>query len=142
MNPTTHHRSYESLAHAADRTGVSIRTLRRRIACGQLAAYRTGRLIRVDPGDVDRLLAPIPTGFSLLSRAAAWADSSASRAPAGPAWSCGLSTRPPLAPGFSTGSFSTRSFPRRVAPWLQPAGMAGGWNPFRRFSCAIGQLTH
>jgi len=66
MNPTTHHRSYESLAHAADRTGVSIRTLRRRIACGQLAAYRTGRLIRVDPGDVDRLLAPIPTGFSRL----------------------------------------------------------------------------
>ena len=66
MNPTIHHRSYESLAHAADRTGVSIRTLRRRIACGQLAAYRTGRLIRVDPGDVDRLLAPIPTGFSRL----------------------------------------------------------------------------
>ena len=66
MNPTTHHRSYESLAHAADRTGVSIRTLRRRIACGQLAAYRTGRLIRVDPGDVDRLLAPIPTRFSRL----------------------------------------------------------------------------
>ena len=66
MNPTTHSRSYESLAHAADRTGVSIRTLRRRIACGQLAAYRTGRLIRVDPGDVDRLLAPIPTGFSRL----------------------------------------------------------------------------
>ena len=66
MNTTTQHRSYESLAHAANRTGVSIRTLRRRIACGQLAAYRTGRLIRVDPGDVDRLLVPIPTGFSRL----------------------------------------------------------------------------
>ena len=55
------HRSYESLAQAADRTGMSVRTLRRRIACGQLAAYRTGRLIRVDPGDVDELLVRIPT---------------------------------------------------------------------------------
>jgi excisionase family DNA binding protein len=64
MNTTTQHRSYESLAHAANHTCVSIRTLRRRIACGQLAAYRTGRLIRLDPGDVDRLLVPIPTGFS------------------------------------------------------------------------------
>ncbi len=42
MNTTTQHRSYESLAHAANRTCVSIRTLRRRIARGQLAAYRTG----------------------------------------------------------------------------------------------------
>lgn len=66
MNTTTQHRSYESLAHAANRTGVSIRTLRRRIACGHLAAYRTGRVIRVDPGDVDRLLVPIPTGSSRL----------------------------------------------------------------------------
>jgi excisionase family DNA binding protein len=66
MNTTTQHRSCESLANAANRTGVSIRTLRRRIACGQLAAYRTGRLIRVDPGDVGRLLVPIPTGFSRL----------------------------------------------------------------------------
>jgi excisionase family DNA binding protein len=60
MNPTNR-RSFESLSAAADRTGVSIRTLRRRIACGQLAAYRTGRLIRVDPDDVDHLLVRIPT---------------------------------------------------------------------------------
>src|SRR3954451_16451590 len=60
MNRTTRPRSYESLAHAADRTGVSAQTLRRRIACGQLAAYRTGRLIRVNPDDVDRLLVRSP----------------------------------------------------------------------------------
>ena len=60
MNPANR-RSYESLSTAAERTGVSIRTLRRRIACGQLAAYRTGRLIRVDPEDVDHLLVRIPT---------------------------------------------------------------------------------
>lgn len=55
-------RHYESLAAAAERTGVSIRTLRRRIAEGRLPAYRSGpRLIRVDPADVDRLMVQIPT---------------------------------------------------------------------------------
>lgn len=56
-------RTFESLAQAAFRTGVSTRTLRRRIACGELTAYRTGRLIRVDPADVDRLLVPIPSAL-------------------------------------------------------------------------------
>lgn len=56
-----HTRTFESLAQAAVRTGVSTRTLRRRIACGELTAYRTGRLIRVDPIDVDRLLVMIPS---------------------------------------------------------------------------------
>ena len=56
------HREFESLASAAERTGLSIRTLRRRIASGQLAAYRNGpRVIRVDPDDVDHLMVPIPT---------------------------------------------------------------------------------
>jgi hypothetical protein len=41
---TTDRRSFESLSAAADRTGISTQTLRRRIACGQLVAYRTGRL--------------------------------------------------------------------------------------------------
>jgi excisionase family DNA binding protein len=39
---------------------MSVRTLRRRIAGGDLAAYRTGRLIRVDPSDVDQMLVRIP----------------------------------------------------------------------------------
>ena len=60
MDPTPH-RTYESLSPAAARTGMSIKTLRRRIAGGQLAAYRSGRLIRVDPVEVDRLLVGIPT---------------------------------------------------------------------------------
>lgn len=54
-------RQFESLAEAADRTGMSIYTLRRRIADGRLPAYRSGcRIIRVDPNDVDRLLKRIP----------------------------------------------------------------------------------
>lgn len=58
------HREFESLSSAADRTGLSIRTLRRRVACGELAAYRIGpRAIRVDP-DVDRLMVRIPTARS------------------------------------------------------------------------------
>jgi excisionase family DNA binding protein len=43
---------------------MSIKTLRRRIASGQLAAYRSGRLIRVDPTEVDRMLVRIPTATS------------------------------------------------------------------------------
>ena len=55
-------REFESLSSAAERTGLSIRTLRRSVASGQLAAYRSGpRIIRVDPDDVDRLMVPIPT---------------------------------------------------------------------------------
>ncbi|WP_131103816.1 helix-turn-helix domain-containing protein [Ornithinimicrobium sufpigmenti] len=55
-------RQFESLAEAAERTGLSTYTLRRRIAEGRLPAYRSGsRIIRVDPQDVDRLLTRIPT---------------------------------------------------------------------------------
>jgi excisionase family DNA binding protein len=56
-------RRYETLVAAAQRTGMSTRTLRRRIADGSLPAYRTGRrIIRVCPDDVDRLLERIPSG--------------------------------------------------------------------------------
>ncbi|MGI8947658.1 MAG: helix-turn-helix transcriptional regulator [Ornithinimicrobium sp.] len=61
MTQTTARRHYESLTQAAERTGLSTRTLRRRIATGQLTAYRAGpRIIRLDPADVDRLLVPVP----------------------------------------------------------------------------------
>lgn len=54
--------AYESLAQAAERTGLSAHTLRRRIADGSLPAFRNGpRLIRVRPPDVDRLMRAIPT---------------------------------------------------------------------------------
>lgn len=53
---------YESLTRAAARTGISVRTLRRRVADGSLPAYRTGpRMIRVRSSDVDRLMRPIPS---------------------------------------------------------------------------------
>ncbi|MBM6401441.1 excisionase family DNA-binding protein [Phycicoccus sonneratiae] len=55
-------RSYESLSQAAVRTGISTKTLRRRIADGTLTAYRCGRLIRLDPEDVDRILVKVPNG--------------------------------------------------------------------------------
>ncbi|WP_337678393.1 excisionase family DNA-binding protein [Ornithinimicrobium kibberense] len=55
-------RRYETLAAAADRTGISVKTLRRRIADGSLPAYRTGRrIIRVSPEEVDGLLKPVPS---------------------------------------------------------------------------------
>ena len=53
---------FESLAQASRRTGVCIRTLRRRISAGELPAYRMGtRLIRVNPADVDRLMVKVST---------------------------------------------------------------------------------
>lgn len=61
-NGTTTRRQFESLSEAAERTGLSTWTLRRRIADGMLPAYRSGsRIIRVDPDDVDDLLTRIPT---------------------------------------------------------------------------------
>lgn len=49
-------RTYETLADAADRTGLSVRSLRRYIAEGRLPAYRLGsRTIRLIPSDVDNL---------------------------------------------------------------------------------------
>ncbi|MER7070671.1 helix-turn-helix domain-containing protein [Terrabacter sp. NPDC000476] len=57
-----HRREFESLAEAAERTGLSTKTLRRRIASGMLAAYRSGpRVLRVDPDDVDRMMVRLPT---------------------------------------------------------------------------------
>ena len=55
---------YESLAQAAQRTGLSTRTLRRRIAAGLLPAFvserRTNRL-KVE--DVDRMMKPVIQGL-------------------------------------------------------------------------------
>jgi excisionase family DNA binding protein len=52
-----------TIAAAAQRLGLSTKSIRRRIADGTLPAYRVGpRLIRLDLLDVDRLmLRPIPT---------------------------------------------------------------------------------
>ncbi len=50
---------FETLRQAAERTGISRYTLRRRIATGELQAFMTGpRILRLRPEDVDRLLRP------------------------------------------------------------------------------------
>ncbi|OYO07882.1 DNA-binding protein [Enemella evansiae] len=47
---------------AAAHAGVSVDTIRRRIADGSLTGYRFGkRMIRVDLNELDALLRPIPT---------------------------------------------------------------------------------
>lgn len=55
-------RRYETLAAASDRTGISVKTLRRYIGNGVLQGFRCGRLLRVDPTDVDGLFRPIVAG--------------------------------------------------------------------------------
>ncbi len=53
--------AFISLATAADILGISVHTLRRRIAAGELPAFRSGRrIIRIRRSDVERLLRPIP----------------------------------------------------------------------------------
>lgn len=53
-------RTYESLPTAAARIGVSVKTIRRRIAEGILPAYRCGRILRLDPDDVDAMFSRYP----------------------------------------------------------------------------------
>lgn len=53
---------YLTLEEAADRLRCHVRTLRRRVASGDLPAFRHGpRRILVRADDVERLLRPIPT---------------------------------------------------------------------------------
>ncbi len=54
-----------SIAQAAEILGLSTKTIRRRIAAGDLPAYRNGRrLIRVKASDLNRLFRRIPTARS------------------------------------------------------------------------------
>ncbi len=56
------HRRYESIPQAAERAGVTTRTIRRWIAQGELNGYRMGkRMIRLDADELDNRLTPIPT---------------------------------------------------------------------------------
>lgn len=58
-----------SLQQAAALYGVSVDTLRRRIAAGRLPASRFGeRLIRVRTADVERLFRAIPIGNAFTRR--------------------------------------------------------------------------
>ncbi|MHA6508288.1 helix-turn-helix domain-containing protein [Propionicimonas sp.] len=62
-------RTYESLPTAAARIGVSVKTIRRRIAEGVLPVYRCGRILRLDPEDVDAMFCRYPS-WSSASRVA------------------------------------------------------------------------
>lgn len=56
-------RDWLSLTEAAEELGVTDRTLRRKIASGDLPAYRMGpRLVRVKRADLEALLTRIPAG--------------------------------------------------------------------------------
>lgn len=48
-------KSYETITAAAKRWGVNERTIRRRLESGELTAFRMGRIIRLDPDDVDAM---------------------------------------------------------------------------------------
>lgn len=54
-------RRLAQLSEAADYAACSKWTIRRRIADGQLRAFRNGRMIVVDLDDVDAMLRPVPS---------------------------------------------------------------------------------
>lgn len=57
--------AFISLAQAADILGISVHTLRRRIAAGELPAFRTGkRIIRVRVRDLEKVLRRVPSAGS------------------------------------------------------------------------------
>jgi excisionase family DNA binding protein len=47
---------YETMSEAAARTKLSVRTIRRLMEDGKIRRYGTGRIVRLDPTDVDRAL--------------------------------------------------------------------------------------
>ncbi|GAB3758810.1 hypothetical protein GCM10027599_26710 [Yimella radicis] len=58
----TPRRQLATIPDAAEYACVSTKTIRRRIASGDLTGYRMGpRLLRVDLDELDALLKPIPT---------------------------------------------------------------------------------
>ena len=57
--------AFISLGKAAEMLSISVRTLRRRIASGELPAFRSGRrIIRIRVADVEKLLRRVPSGNS------------------------------------------------------------------------------
>lgn len=60
--PGTPEPNLVSLAVAAEKFGVSVKTIRRRIADGTVHGYRVGRLIRVNLNELhETLLVEIPS---------------------------------------------------------------------------------
>ena len=54
--------TFISLSVAAEMLGISVHTLRRRIAAGELPAFRTGRrIIRIRVSDLEKMLMRVPT---------------------------------------------------------------------------------
>lgn len=54
--------AFISLSKAADMLSISVPTLRRRIAAGDLPAFRSGRrIIRIKVSDLEKLLLRVPS---------------------------------------------------------------------------------
>jgi excisionase family DNA binding protein len=53
-----------TIADAAERLGVSSKTVRRLISAGRIPAFRVGRLVRIKPADLDAAFERIPSAAS------------------------------------------------------------------------------
>lgn len=61
LQPTMERPDWLSVASAATWVKVSTKTIRRRIADGELPAYRCAGTIRVKTDDVEAMMRPIPS---------------------------------------------------------------------------------
>lgn len=59
LHPTLDQRQLIPITAAAEQLDISPRTIRRRIEDGTLPAYRVGRLLKIDPADLDRIAQPV-----------------------------------------------------------------------------------
>lgn len=61
--PRAREQVWLSIRQAADHTGASTDTIRRRISDGQLPAYYVGKshMLRIKTNDLDALMRPVPT---------------------------------------------------------------------------------
>lgn len=67
MRPASPATRRASITDAAAYVPCSTKTIRRKIAAGELRAVRFGRKILVDLDEVDQLLKPIPTAGTAAS---------------------------------------------------------------------------
>lgn len=61
VQPSIERPHWLSIAGAAAWVSVSVKTIRRRIASGELRAYRCGKTIRVKTDDLEAMMRPVPS---------------------------------------------------------------------------------
>lgn len=112
------------MAEAAERLGVSVRTLQRLVASGQLPVFRAGRVRRVRPADLERFVAE-RTARQREARRRSMAKSDQGITERRGKWRVQV-RRAGLPPGAGTGTFASLAAARAFRAQVLAALDAGG----------------